>query len=209
MKTEPSTVRGRETVRRVLDAAGVLFARQGIRATTLDQVGRESSTGRGQLYLFFADKQDLVTEVVRLQVERVLAGQQPLLGALATAADVRDWCDLAAQQYGADDPVRCPIGSLVHEVAEQDGTARQALADGFGRWREAFTEGFGRVRDRGELAPGLAPDDAAVALLAAYQGGVLLAEAARDVEVLRSALRAAAGTLVRDAPSSTAVGDHG
>jgi AcrR family transcriptional regulator len=198
VKTEPATARGRDSVRRVLDAACVLFARQGIRATTLDQVGRLSRTGRGQLYLFFEDKQDLVTEVVRLQVDRVLTGQQPLLGALSSADDVRDWCLLATQQYGADEPIRCPIGSLVLELGEQDDTAREALAAGFARWRDAFAEGFTRVRARGELAPGLSPADAAVALLAAYQGGILLSEAARDLGPLRAALGVAASSLVRN-----------
>ena len=99
----------------MVDAACVLFARQGIRATTLDQVGQLSGTGRGQLYLFSTGKPDLVAEVVAAQVERVLQAQQPLLGAITSGQDVRDWCRLATQQYGADDPIRCPIGSLVHE----------------------------------------------------------------------------------------------
>ncbi|MBC8091784.1 MAG: TetR/AcrR family transcriptional regulator, partial [Pseudonocardia sp.] len=146
MRTEPSTAKGRATVQRLLDAACVLFARQGIRATTLDSVCAASGTGRGQLYLYFADKSDLVAAVVAQQVERVLDAQQPLLGTIGTAADVHEWCNVAARQYTADDPVRCPIGSLVHELGEHDGAARAALADGFGRWRDALTTGLRRVQ---------------------------------------------------------------
>ena len=80
MKVQPTTSRGQETVERVLDAACVLFARQGIRPTTLDEVGALSGTGRGQLYHFFAGKSDLVAEVIARQCERVLDAQQPLLG---------------------------------------------------------------------------------------------------------------------------------
>lgn len=195
VKVQPTTERGRETVRRVLDAACVLFARQGIRATTLDQVGSQSGAGRGQLYHFFAGKADLVAEVVALQVERVLGAQQPLLGAIATAADVREWCALAAEQYAlADDPVRCPIGSLVHELGEGDAAARAALAAGFARWRAALAEGLRRVQERGELAPGADPEAVAAALLAAYEGGVLLAGAAGDLDALRLALGSVAAT---------------
>jgi AcrR family transcriptional regulator len=188
MRTEPSTAKGRATVRRVLDAACDLFARQGVRATTLDQVGTRSGTGRGQLYLYFAGKTDLVAAVVSQQVQRVLDGQRPLLDAVSTADDVRAWCAAAERWYGPDDPVRCPIGSLVHELGEDDAAARAALAEGFGRWRAAIAEALRRVRDHGELAAGLDPDTAAGALLAAYQGGVLLAGATGDLGALRLAL---------------------
>jgi AcrR family transcriptional regulator len=187
MRTEPSTAKGRATVQRVLDAACDLFARQGVRATTLDQVGARSGTGRGQLYLYFAGKTDLVAAVVAQQVQRVLDAQRPLLDTMSTAADVRAWC-VAAEQWYDDQPVRCPIGSLVHELGEDDAAARTALADGFGRWRAALADALRRVREHGGLAAGVDPDTAATALLAAYQGGVLLAGATGDLGALRLAL---------------------
>ncbi|RKN38242.1 TetR/AcrR family transcriptional regulator [Micromonospora endolithica] len=200
---EPTTTKGKATVQRVLDAACVLFARQGIRATTLNQVGKASATGRGQLYLYFADKADLVAAVVGQQVDRVLAAQQPLLGSIGNAADVRQWCALAAEQYTADDPVRCPIGSLVYELGEDDPLARTALTAGLARWRAALSSGLRRVGERGELAPSITPDDAATTLLAAYQGGVLLAAATNDVTVLRQALTTIASCLLPPPPPTS------
>jgi AcrR family transcriptional regulator len=198
MRTEPSTAKGRATVQRVIDAACELFARQGIRATTLDQVGARSATGRGQLYLYFAGKSDLVAAVVAQQVERVLDAQRPLLASMSTAAEVRAWCAAAEQWHTAHDRPRCPIGSLVHELGEQDPAARTALADGFGRWRAALAEALRRVRDRGELAPGVDPETAAAGLLAAYQGGVLLAGATGDLTPLRLALATFEATVLAD-----------
>ncbi len=200
MRTEPTTAKGRATVARVLDAACELFARQGIRATTLDQVGALSRTGRGQLYLYFAGKPDLVAAVVAQQVERVLDAQQPLLGTIATAADVRAWCDVATRQYSSEDPIRCPLGSLVHELGEQDVAARAALAEGFGRWRAELAAGLRRVEQRGELAAGADPDAVAAALLAAYEGGVLLAGAAHEPAQLRIVLDAIAGLALGPVP---------
>lgn len=201
MRTEPTTSKGRATVARVLDAACTLFARQGVRATTLDQVGTLSGTGRGQLYRYFDGKADLVAAVVVQQVRWVLDAQQPLLSRIATAADVREWCTLAARQYSVDDPIRCPLGSLVHELAEQDVAARVALAEGFGRWRAELAAGLHRVQQRGELAPGADPDAVAAALLAAYEGSVLLAGAAQDPAQLRTVLDAVAGLALVPAPA--------
>lgn len=201
MRTEPTTAKGWATAQRVLDAACELFARRGIRATTLDQVGAASRTGRGQFYRYFAGKPDLVAAVVAQQVERVLDAQQPLLGTMSTAADVRAWCDAAAQQYTVDDLIRCPLGSLVHELAEQDGAARAALAEGFGRWRAELAAGLHRVKQRGELAAGVDPDAVAAALLAAYEGGVLLANTAHDSAQLRIVLDAVAGLVLGPVPA--------
>lgn len=193
MRVEPTTDRGRLTVGRILDAACVLFARQGIRLTTLDQVGRAAGVGRGQLYHFFCDKQDLVAEVVAQQVERVLAPQRPVLDAMAAPDDVRTWCRMAAELHEhAEDPVRCPIGTLVHELGEDDPLARQTLAAGFARWRACLAAGLGRVDAAGGLAGGVDADRLATGLLAAYQGGVLLAAACDDVGLLRDALAACA-----------------
>lgn len=58
----------------------------------------------------------------------------------------------------SDDPVRCPIGALVHELGEGDAAARAALAAGFDRWRVLLIEGLERVEANGELAPGADPE---------------------------------------------------
>lgn len=199
MRTRPSTTRGQEAVQRVLDAASTLFARQGIRATTLDQVGALSRTGRGQLYLWFAGKADLVHDVVTQQVQRVLEAQQPLLGSIASADDVRLWCRQAEAVYAGDDPVRCPIGSLVNELGDADADARTALAAGLDQWTGHLATGLHRVRAGGQLVPSADPATVAVALLAAYQGGVLLANAHGDLTRLRTALDGVASAVLLDA----------
>jgi TetR/AcrR family transcriptional repressor of nem operon len=187
--TKPTTDRGRATVSRVLDAACLLFAKQGVRATTLDEIGAAADVGRGQLYHFFADKADLVADVVSLQVERVIGSIQPSIDDMSTAADVRAWCDDAVRSYASSsDPIRCPIGSLVHELDQDNGPARVALKAGFVRWEELFAEGLRRVAESGDLIADTDPSVLAAGLLAAYQGGVLLADAMGDIEPLRRAL---------------------
>lgn len=190
MITKPTTDRGRATISRVLEAACVLFARQGVRATTLDEIGAAAGVGRGQLYHFFADKEDLVADVVGFQVERVIASIQPSFEAMSTAADVRAWCEDAVKAHASsDDPIRCPIGSLIYELDGNDGAARAALKAGFARWETLFAEGLRRVAEGGGLMIGADPSVLAAGLLAAYQGGLLLADLSGDVEPLRSALQ--------------------
>lgn len=191
MKVEPTTDRGRATVGRVLDAACLLFARRGVRATTLDEIGAAAGVGRGQLYHFFADKADLVADVVAVQVERVIAAMAPSLDTMTTAEDVRAWCEKAVEVHEhSSDPMRCPIGSLVHELDDNDEAARAALRTGFDRWESLLEQGLRRVADDGGLITGADPTVLAAGLLAAYQGGMLLADVRGDLEPLRRALQA-------------------
>jgi TetR/AcrR family transcriptional regulator, transcriptional repressor for nem operon len=181
----PSTDRGRATRERILDAASELFYRRGVGATRLDQVIAASRTGKGQLYHYFADKRALVHAVIDRQVATVLAGQQARLAQLSAPSDLRAWAgELVAAYQDADHPVRCPLGALVAELAEGDPEARAALDRGLGRWSAALAAGLGRA--------GVAePERQATALLAAYQGGLLLSQARGDLGPLRTALDAA------------------
>jgi AcrR family transcriptional regulator len=182
MSAVPSTDRGRATRERILDAASELFYRQGVGATGLDQVIAASATGKGQLYHYFADKRALVHAVVDRQVATVLDAQQARLEQLSAPGDLRAWAgELVAAYRDADHPVRCPLGALVAELAEADPEARAALDAGFGRWAAALAAGLRRA--------GVAkPKRHAAALLAAYQGGLLLSQARGDLAPLETAL---------------------
>jgi AcrR family transcriptional regulator len=191
VKTAPRTDRGRAAVAGILDAACASFAARGVRATTLDAVGAAAGVGRGQLYHYFRDKDDLVAEVVAAQVEKLLAPLNPLIAGMSRVEDLRTWCAESVARYAgvdAGEAIRCPLGSLIIELDGEHAAARVALQAGFSRWQDMLAGALSRIAARGELAPGLNPDAVASALLAAYQGGVLLADLHRDVDHLSRAL---------------------
>jgi AcrR family transcriptional regulator len=142
MTAAPTTDRGRATREQILEAASELFYRQGVTATGLDQIAAASGTGKGQLYHYFAGKRDLTHAVIERQVASVMAHQQPRLDAVATRADLRGWADALVEAYEGDHPLRCPIGALAAELAENDPEAREALQRGFGRWTDALAEAY-------------------------------------------------------------------
>ena len=183
----------------------MLFARDGVRATTLDEIGAAAGVGRGQLYHFFADKADLVADVVGYQVERVISSIQPSFEAMSTADDVRAWCEDAVRLHASTtDPIRCPIGSLVYQLDADASAAHAALTAGFVRWEKLFTEGLRRVADNGELLAGADPSVLAAGLLAAYQGGMLLADVRGDIEPLRRALQTVIAAALPPPPRGSA-----
>lgn len=85
----------------------------------------------------------------------------------------------------------CPIGSLASELAETDEAARQTLVTEFERWEAPIRAGLHAMRDRGDLRPEADPDQLALAVLAALQGGFLLTQVRREITPLQAALDSA------------------
>jgi hypothetical protein len=77
---------------------------------------------------------------------------------------------------------------LGSQLAESDPEARTLVAAGFGRWATAIQDGMRSLHSQGRLAAGVDPDDLAITVLAALQGGLLLAQVHRDVRPLQTTL---------------------
>jgi TetR/AcrR family transcriptional regulator, transcriptional repressor for nem operon len=188
---EPRTDKGRATRNRVLDAATALVFERGVAGTTLDDVRAAANVSKGQLYHYFADKEDLVHDVIDRTVQQVL-GAQPALVDLSSWAAIAAWFDdLVQLQVDRHAIGGCPIGSLAGQLAETDEQARTELAAGFDRWETPLREGLRQMQADGKLRRGAHPARLATATLAAIQGGLVLTQTRRDPQQLRIALDAA------------------
>jgi AcrR family transcriptional regulator len=183
------TPKGRATRQRVVAAAADLMFEHGVARTSLDDVKAAAGVSSSQLYHYFEDKSALVSAVIEYQTEEVLGGQQPHLASLDNIPALRAWRDVLIG-FRRELKCRggCPIGSLGSELADTDPRARAELATGFRRWESSIRNGLRAMYDRGELSPSAKPDELAVALLAAVQGGILLSQIHRDTRPMEIAL---------------------
>jgi|SRR5882757_653505 len=181
------TIKGEQTRQRIVAAAAELMYEHGLTEATLDDVRAAAGVSGSQIYHYFADKQALLLAVIEYQTAAVLQIQQPHLGRLDSIAGLRRWRN-AMVEYQRRLQCRggCPIGSLGSEVAENNPEARLAVASGFRRWESAIRDGLLAMHARGELDAD--PDQLALALLAALQGGLLLTQIQRNTKPLKAAL---------------------
>jgi hypothetical protein len=77
---------------------------------------------------------------------------------------------------------------MATEVSDHDDEARETLAATFQRWQQLLADGLRRMQDSGKLSPDADADTLATGLIAALQGGYLLAQTARDVRPMEVAL---------------------
>ena len=82
----------------------------------------------------------------------------------------------------------CPLGSLGGQLAESDPEARALIAAGFEEWSCAISDGLRALSAAGQLRAGIDPDDLALTLLAALQGGLLLSQLQRSTRPLERAI---------------------
>jgi TetR/AcrR family transcriptional repressor of nem operon len=185
------TVKGQATRERILHSAAELMYVKGVHGTNNEAVRRAAGVSGSQLNHYFPDKESLVLAVVGMRAEQVLdlhAGER--FCGLDSIEALRRWAGFfiayeRACQQG------CTFGSLAGEIVKTDLVVREQLAEGFGQWADIFRAGLARMRDSGVLRAEADPGRLAHLLLAAFQGGMLLAQASREITSLQDALTAA------------------
>lgn len=188
------TARGAVTKARIVAEAASLVRERGVAGTSLDAVMTASATSRSQLYHYFADKDALISEVIKTQLGRVIAAQEPRLRELTSWEGLQRWCDhLVTTTRGTQGVGGCPLGSLVSELADRSESARLELARSFAEWQSYLTKGFAAMRDNDELVPEADPDELALTMMSALQGGLLMAQTTRSARPLELALNMALG----------------
>jgi TetR/AcrR family transcriptional regulator, transcriptional repressor for nem operon len=172
-------------------AASELIFERGITGTTIDDVHAAAGVSASQLYHYFSSKTALVRAVIQFQEEGVVGAQEQALAHLDTLDGLRSWADEVVEvQRQLRCRGGCPIGSLGSQLAETDPETRFDIAASFQRWADALRHGLRSMQASGYLSATASPDDLAVALLAALQGGFLLGQVQRSTRPLRIALDA-------------------
>jgi AcrR family transcriptional regulator len=162
---------------------------KGVHATALDDVRIASGTSKSQLYRHFVDKESLVQEVISLQAHELLDRQRRRLERLDSIRGLELWRDdMVGRSALRDGAYGCELGSFASELADQDEAARLSLNDHFTAWQGLLSAGLARMIRQGVLRPEADPELLATGLMAALQGGYLLAQTARDVTPMQIAL---------------------
>jgi AcrR family transcriptional regulator len=165
-----------------------MFA-NGVAQTKIEEVRVRAGVSNSQIYQYFDDKTALVRAVIDYQTDAVIEPQERLFGRLDTMEGLRGWRDhVVAQQVRRDLRGGCPIGSLAGQVADSDEAFRLQLAHSFTRWSAGLQTGLDTMHASGLLRREANPAALATMLLAALQGGLLLAKLHRDVQSLEIAL---------------------
>jgi len=185
------TAKGQATRARILEHAAELIYTHGVHATNNEQLRRAAGVSGSQLNHYFPTKESLVLAVIAWQADRVLAFHHgDRFDGFGSIEALRAWAD---HYVGYERAYRegCTLGSLASEIVKTDLDVHDELAASFDRWRTVFRDGIERMQHAARLSADADATQLANLLLAAFQGGMLLAQVARDIAPLKDALHAA------------------
>jgi TetR/AcrR family transcriptional repressor of nem operon len=188
---EQLTPKGQATRTRILEQAAELIYTRGVHATNNEQLRRAAGVSGSQLNHYFPNKESLVLAVIAWQADRILTFHRSERFTQFDSLDaLRDWADYYIR-YERAYQEGCTLGSLASEIIKTDLDVHDQLAAAFDQWRDVFRNGIQRMQELNRINSHASPTQLANLLLAAFQGGMLLAQVAREVAPLRDALTAA------------------
>jgi TetR/AcrR family transcriptional repressor of nem operon len=187
------TPRGRAAHARIVGAAADLIYHRGLGNTTLRDVRAAANVSGSQVTHYFRDKRALVRGVIAWRRDEMVGFHTTgPLARLDSFPALQDWANLNVQkQIELDCVGGCTLGSLVGELPRTDRDFRADVSAVYDEWIALFQTALTAMRKRGELRPDADPRHLARVLVAAHQGGSLLAQTTRAVNPLRDALNAA------------------
>jgi AcrR family transcriptional regulator len=200
------TAKGAATRQRIIDGAADEIREHGIARATLDDICRRSATGKSQLFHYFpGGREELLLAVAAREAGRVLADQQPYLGALTSWAAWQAWRDAVIERYRRQG-ARCPLGVLITELGRHTPAAQAVTRELLRQWQAQVQAGIAAMQQRGDVAAGIDPARTAAAIVAGIQGGVTVLMATGSVEHLAAALDTALDYLRGGVPAATGPG---
>jgi AcrR family transcriptional regulator len=121
LASDPRAAQKLDTRHRLLHAAQRLFARQGVEATTVDQIAREASTSRANFYLHFTGKDDVLHALRREMWQMALGFYQDFSGLPdLDLRTVRRWLARVERLWNADGGLtRIVLGATPQAVQQE------------------------------------------------------------------------------------------
>ena len=190
--TAARSAKGAQTKLRIVRAAADLFHRQGVHATSPDQVIAASKTGKGQFYHYFKSKEGLVHEVLQHHLHAIATDSAGVGYRIDSWQDLERWFTAHLELQQRFRMTRgCPFGTLGNEVTENDELIRQDLNLIFELIKHRLSAFFIREQAKGRLARDANAEALADFCIAAVQGAMLMGKIKRDGQPVETTLREA------------------
>jgi AcrR family transcriptional regulator len=184
--------RGAETRLRIIRTAADLFHKQGVRATSPDEIIEASRTGKGQFYHYFESKEGLIHEVLQVLLEAIKNGNSPVQYEINSWKDLESWFDAQIELQKSYGMTRgCPFGTIGNEVTENDELIRQDLGLIFEVVKHKLAAFFIREKSRGRLARTANENSMAEFCVATIQGAMLMGKISRSSQAVEAIVREA------------------
>ncbi len=191
-------VRGAQTRLRIIQTAADLFHKQGVRATSPDDVIDASGTGKGQFYHYFKNKEGLIHEVLLTHLDSIRKGTAPVKYDVNSWQELEQWFFAHLELQRTFNMTRgCPFGTVGNEVTENDTLICQDLSLIFEVVKNKLATFFMKEKANGRLSRDANEERMADFCIAVIQGAMLMGKIKRDSQPVETTVREALTHLKR------------
>jgi AcrR family transcriptional regulator len=184
--------RGAETRLRIIRTAADLFHKQGVRATSPDEIIAVSRTGKGQFYHYFKSKEGLIHEVLQTYLQEIKTRSAPLSYEITSWRDLEQWFRAQVELQKSFQMTRgCPFGTVGNEVTENDELTRQDLSLIFEVIKNKLAAFFIKEKAKGRFAKQANEERMADFCIATIQGTMLMGKINRNSHTVETTVREA------------------
>ena len=186
-----------DTQQRILDSARELIFSRSYADVGVADICEHAGVKKGSFYHFYPSKQALAIAILDAQyidfkknlVSKAFAEDVPPLARLVRFTEI-------AYQFQKQLNVQtghvlgCPFGNLANELSTQDEPIRVSIQQVFAKLQNHICAVLSGAKEVGDLAQEIDADATAQAMLAYFEGVLLLAKNQNEPEVIRQLLPA-------------------
>src|SRR5262249_16108751 len=177
---------------RMIKVAADLFHKQGVRATSPDEIIEASRTGKGQFYHYFKSKDGLIHEVLQAHLDAIRNGTAPLEYEISSWKGLERWFMAHVELQKSFAMTRgCPFGTIGNVATENDELVRQDLSLIFEVMKNKLAAFFLQEKSQGRLMKTVDPDQMADFCIASIQGGMLVGKIKRSSQTVERTVQEA------------------
>jgi AcrR family transcriptional regulator len=190
--------RGAATRQRIIRIAADLFHKQGVAATSPDEILDASNAGKGQFYHYFGSKEGLVHQVLLTYIAAIENETSGVDYEIGSWADLERWFMAHVELQKRFSMKRgCPFGTVGNGLGEKDELIRQDLNHLFELIKNKLRIFFVKEKAKERLVADADEDRLADFCIAAVQGAMLMGKVKRSAQTVESSLGEALAHLRR------------
>lgn len=181
--------KGEVTREKILDSAAEIIHRKGFGATSINDLLGATGLKKGSLYFHFSSKDDIGLAILEKARAEFLVFLDTALSGATPGERLDNFLDKVMKTHKRTGFVGgCIFGNTALEMGDTESGFAGFIEKVFGEWLERLRTVVAAAQDSGEVASDLSADVLAGHMVAAIEGGIMLARLKKDERPLRDAL---------------------
>ena len=162
-----------ERIPQIIQAAMIIFARNGFVQTRMEDIAHEAGLSKATLYLYFASKDDVIVAILQAFFEHGFTELTALLTSDSSVSNSLIVWTRQRMQEMRENAAFLSIGFEFHAVAAREKATRQVLQRYYHQYRTGIAALLHRGIEQGEIQA-IDAQEMAIAIISIYEGLIVL-----------------------------------